>query len=89
MTSRRYDRWADITERAVWTLLQAGVGVSVVVALNIPEPWAVVIAGVLAVAKGELATKFGDGTAATLPATPPTDQATEPSVSGSATTEES
>jgi hypothetical protein len=66
----RYERTADVVERTVWTLLQAGVGVSVVAALEIPEPWAVVIAGVLAAVKGQLATKFGDGTAATLPSTP-------------------
>lgn len=77
-------RWLDIGERAVWTLLQAGVGVAVVEALDIPEAWAAVIALALAVAKGELATKFGDGTAATLPAT----ETTGAPVSGSATTTE-
>jgi hypothetical protein len=64
-------RWADIGERAAWTLLQAGVGVSVVEALDVPPAWAVVIAGVLAAVKGELATKFGDGTASTLPGNSP------------------
>lgn len=66
--TRRTRKWADIGERAAWTLLEAGVGVSVVEALDVPQAWAVVIAGVLAAVKGQLATKFGDGTAATLPA---------------------
>jgi hypothetical protein len=69
-TARR-SKWADIGERAAWTLLEAGVGVSVVEALDVPQAWAVVIAGVLAAVKGQLATKFGDGTAATLPSTQP------------------
>lgn len=67
--------WADLGERAAWTLLQAGIGEEAVHLVSWPQ-WAVApIAMGLALIKGALASKFGKGTAATLPAkleaTPP------------------
>lgn len=67
MTSTRA-RWADLGERAAWTLLQAGIAEGIVAAVGIPQPWLVPIAGALAAIKSALAQKFGAGTAATLPA---------------------
>jgi len=58
---------ADIAERAVWTLLQAGTGTAVIAALDLSPAWSAVIAGGLAVVKGMLASQFGTGSAATLP----------------------
>ena len=59
--------WADLGERAIWTLLQAGLASEAVNLLALP-PWAAVpIAGVLAGVKALFAAQFGNGTAATLP----------------------
>lgn len=61
--------WADLGERAIWTLLQAGVATE---ALNLfqLDPWlAVPIAGALSGLKSLLAAQFGNETAATLPKT--------------------
>ncbi len=59
---------ADLAERTAWTLLQAGTGEAVVQLFEIPQIYAVVIAGGLAALKGALAQKFSStGTAATLP----------------------
>lgn len=65
-TSRQ---WADLGERSAWTLLQAGVGIELVTLLDLPAWAAIPIAGALAAIKSALATRHGNGTAATLPAT--------------------
>lgn len=70
-------QWADLAERAVWTLLQGGTAIGIVELLNIPEAYAIPIMGALAAIKSKLTQKFSTtGTAATLPerldpATPP------------------
>ena len=61
-------RWADLGERAAWTLLQAGFGIEIVNLSGLPEWAAVPIAGALAAVKAALASRFGNGTSATLPA---------------------
>lgn len=61
-------QWADLGERAVWTLIQSGVALAAVELLNLPEVWAMAVAGLLAGVKGYLASRVGNGTAATLPA---------------------
>lgn len=61
--------WADLGERAGWTLLQAGFGLALIDQLNLPAPWAAVAATTLAVVKGLLASRFGTGSAATVPIT--------------------
>lgn len=59
--------WADLGERAIWTLLQAGVATEAIGLLDLPAWAAVPVAGVLAGVKSLLAAQFGNGTAATLP----------------------
>ena len=60
-------KWADIGERAAWTLLQAGFGLEMVTLLDL-SPWlAVPLAGALSGLKSVLAVRRGNGTAATLP----------------------
>lgn len=63
-TSRQ---WADLGERSAWTLLQAGVGVELVDLLALPAWAAIPIAGALAAVKAALASRWGAGSAATLP----------------------
>lgn len=59
---------ADLAERTLWTLLQAGTGEAAVQLFELPQIYVVVIAGGLAALKGALAQKFSNtGTAATLP----------------------
>lgn len=58
---------ADVIERSVWTALQVVSAVMVVTFFNLDPKWAPVIAVALAILKGLLATKFGNGTASTLP----------------------
>jgi|1185.fasta_scaffold1810349_2 hypothetical protein len=60
-------RWADLGERAAWTLLQAGFGIELVELSGMPEWAAVPIAGALAAVKSYLASQFGNGSAATVP----------------------
>lgn len=59
--------WADLGERAIWTLLQAGVAETAVNLLDLPPVAAVAIMGALSGIKSLLASQFGNGTAATLP----------------------
>jgi hypothetical protein len=61
-------QWADLGERAAWTLLQAGFGYQVAELLNLPGVWGVLLASALSVAKTALAQRVGAGTGATLPA---------------------
>lgn len=60
-------KWADLGERAAWTVVQSGVALSAVELLDLPEFWFVLLAGALAGVKGYLASRVGNGTAATLP----------------------
>lgn len=60
-------QWADLGERTGWTVLQSGVALTAVEYLGLPEFWAVLVAGALAGVKGYLASRVGNGTAATLP----------------------
>lgn len=60
-------QWADLGERAAWTLIQAGVGYELVTLLDLPGSWGVAAAGLLSVVKSVLAARWGNGTAATLP----------------------
>jgi hypothetical protein len=81
-------KWADLAERAIWTLAEAGIGVAVVELAGIPQVWAVPIAGALAAVKGALAQKFGNESAATLPvALEPTPAGAVAASSGDAATE--
>lgn len=59
--------WADLGERTVWTLLQAGFGMEVVNLLDLPAWVAVPVAGALAAVKVAMAQQFGQGSGATLP----------------------
>lgn len=59
-------QWKDLGERTLWTLLQGGIGVGVVEALDMPVWLAVPIAGALAAVKASLAQTYGHGTGATL-----------------------
>lgn len=59
--------WADLGERAVWTLVQAGIGYEVVALLNLPGIWGALAASAVSVIKSALATRWGNGTSATLP----------------------
>lgn len=60
-------RWWDVAERTVWTLLQVGIADLLLTALGIPQRWVILIAPLIALAKGALASKFGQVSAATLP----------------------
>lgn len=61
-------QWADFGERTAWTLLQAGLGTELVALTGLPEVWTIPIIGALAAVKAALATRWGNGTSATLPA---------------------
>lgn len=73
MTKAQY---LDVTERLLWTALQVVSAGAVVELFGLDPKWIVLIAAVMAAVKGLLATKFGNGTASTLPASleplPPT-----------------
>lgn len=63
-------RWADLAERATWTLLQAGIGEAIVLTAELPSWLVIPIAGAIAAIKAGLAQKFSvTGSAATLPVT--------------------
>lgn len=69
MTTTAKQKWADLAERAVFTLLETGLALQAVELLDIPKTWAVPIAGLLAVIKSALAAKLSEnGTAAVMPA---------------------
>jgi hypothetical protein len=68
-------RVLDIVERSVWTLVQTASAGALVVGWNkldlgpdVSLAYVPVVAFLLSAVKSELATKFGNGTAATLPA---------------------
>jgi hypothetical protein len=64
----RNQKIADILERVLWTLLQAGVGEAVVQSANISQLWVAPVAALLAAVKSAVATAVSkNGTAATLP----------------------
>lgn len=72
---RSRSRLADIVERALWTLVQTASAAALVTGWNaldigpdLSRAWVPPLAFVLSCVKGELATRFGNGTAATLPA---------------------
>lgn len=60
-------KWADLGERTAWTLLQAGIGIELVYATGIPEVWTIPIIGALTAVKAALASRWGNGSSATLP----------------------
>lgn len=66
-------KYWDILERVLWTLLQTTTAGGLVAGWNqltdwdISLAWVPVIAALLSAIKGELAIRFGNGTAATLP----------------------
>lgn len=66
MTTRQ--QWIDLGERTVWTLLQAGIGVTAIETLHLPALLGVVLAGALSALKSGLAQQWGTGTGATVPA---------------------
>jgi len=59
---------ADIIERGVWTALQVLSAGAVVEFFELDVVWAVPIAALLAFIKGAIAEHYGNGSAATLPA---------------------
>jgi len=61
-------RKADIIERGIWTALQVLSAGAVVEFFDLDVAWAVPIAAILAFIKGAIAEHFGNGSAATLPA---------------------
>jgi hypothetical protein len=67
----KYKAWlkskADILERGAWTALQVVTAVGVQQWFDLDETWVPVIAVILAFIKGAAATRFGNGSAATLP----------------------
>lgn len=60
-------QWLDILERLLWTALQVVGADAVVQFFDWDTKWIVPIAALLAGIKGLLASKFGNGTASTLP----------------------
>lgn len=68
-------QWLDLLERSAWTFAQTFVGVILATGLldagsTDLEAWkAAAIAAAIAGVKAVIATRFGNGTAATLPAT--------------------
>jgi hypothetical protein len=59
--------WADLGERAAWTLIQGGLAGEAVTLFDL-SPWlALPIMGALSGLKSWLASQVGNGTAATLP----------------------
>lgn len=80
-------KWADLGERAAWTLVQAGVGEEIVQLVSGPQWLVPLLALALSGIKSALAQRFGSGTAATLPASleaPPQTPAT-PAVTATTT----
>lgn len=72
MTSRA--TLADVAERALWTLAQTTTAGAMIYGWNaldlggdLPIAWAAPLSFVLSAIKGQLAAKFGNGTASTLP----------------------
>jgi hypothetical protein len=59
----------DIAERVIWTALQVGLAEALIIALEMPQKWILVFTPLLALVKTLLASKFGQTSAATLPAT--------------------
>lgn len=57
-------KWKDIAERTLWTAAEAGIAYLSTRLVDIDATWAVLIAPVLAVAKGWIATHIGDDSAA-------------------------
>lgn len=65
----------DVIERALWTLVQTTTAGALIAGWNALDlggdlslAWAAPVAFVLSAIKGELAARFGNGTASTLPA---------------------
>lgn len=56
----------DIAERTFWTLAQVGVAFAIVHQADLPQEYVVLIAPLLAVAKGTIAKKIGDPTDASI-----------------------
>lgn len=74
MTAAKNRRLADVVERALWTLVQTTTAGAMIAAWNALDvtgnlslAWTPPLAFILSAIKGELATRFGNGTAATLP----------------------
>lgn len=74
MIPSRKRRLADVLERSLWTLVQTATAGGLIVGWNeldlgpdLSLAFAAPLAFVLSAIKSELATKFGAGTAATLP----------------------
>ncbi|MGR6997611.1 hypothetical protein ACU686_05130 [Yinghuangia aomiensis] len=62
----------DVAERTGATAAEAGLAYLITVLASLPTPWAVPITGALAIAKGAIASRYGEhGTAAALPAPKP------------------
>ena len=60
---------ADISERLIWTGVQAALAITTVEALDLPVAWTPLVAALLAFVKCVVASKVGvEGTASTLPA---------------------
>ena len=57
----------DIAERVGWTAAQAGLSIITVDTFDLPAVYVPLFAAVLSAVKGWVATRMGDGTAATLP----------------------
>jgi hypothetical protein len=75
-------QYLDILERVIWTTVQVVSAAAVVEFFNLDPKWAVPIAVVLAAVKNILATRFGNGTASTLPASVEPLQPEVPNVPG-------
>ena len=81
--------WADIAERTMWTFLQSGIAVTIVVSAHLSPSLTVLLTGVLALLKSYAATRLSvTHTAGTLPPslTPIPDAIAVPSASGQTTT---
>ena len=61
-------QYLDVLERSLWTALQVVGADAIVQFFGWDTKWIVPIAAALAIIKSTLATRFGNGTASTLPA---------------------
>lgn len=51
---------ADLSERVLWTAVQAGLGIITVESLHVPTAYAALVAAALAIVKGWVARHVGD-----------------------------
>jgi hypothetical protein len=59
--------WADLGERTLSTVFQAGLVESGIYLLGLDQVWLIPLIGAVTAVKAALARKFGNGTSAALP----------------------